>query len=93
MASDPRIEAVARAMSALSTCWPPDDEAEAWMWREQAKEALAAADAADPLRDRDRMLKAIEDGYERIVRAGFAFTTGDLAGAVFAAIQEASDGK
>lgn len=59
MASDPRIEAAARAMSAL-TCWPPDDEAEALLWREQAQEALAAADAADPLRDRDRVVPIIE---------------------------------
>lgn len=89
MASDPRIEAAADAMRRLDG----KPEAPLVSYGDDARFVLDAADAADPLRDRDRMLKAIEDGYERIVRAGFAFTTGDLAGAVFDAIQEASDGK
>lgn len=88
MASDPRIEAAARAIRQLDG----EPQAPLVAYGDDARFVLAAADAADPLRDRDQMLKAIEDGYERIVRAGFAFTTEDLAVAVFDAIQEASDG-
>lgn len=90
MASDARIEAA--AMAYVQGHVPRLPFLQRLLY-DDTRRALAAADAEDPLRDRDRMLKAIEDGYERIVRAGFAFTTGDLAGAVFDAIQEASDGK
>jgi len=96
MASDPRIEAAAKALLNVVP-WTPKWEAAAEEVRKlvrlDARRALAAADAADPLRDRDRMLPIIE-GVLRDrwpLKAGAAWVP-RLAAAVFDAIKEASDG-
>ena len=65
MGADPRVEAAARAMwggDGNGVSWPPGGESvpEAELWREQARDGLAAADAADPLRDRGRAVPIIE---------------------------------
>ncbi len=83
MAADPRVEAAARAMSGI-THWPPDDAAEASMFREQAREGLAAADAADLLRDRGRAVPIIEQAVWKAHQS--MLPTDSIAEAVFDAL-------
>ncbi len=83
---DPRVEAAARAMSGI-THWPPDDAAEAALFREQAREGLAAADAVDPLRDRGRAVPIIEQALAAWWAVPGPLEPGrDLAEAVFDAL-------
>ena len=98
MASDPRIEATANALYDSIAApdvfpWAGEPDSVRDTYRIEAGLALVAADAADPLRDRDRMLPIIE-GVLRDrwpLKAGAAWVP-RLAAAVFDAIKEASDG-
>lgn len=87
MASDPRIEAA--AMAYVQGQMPRLPFLQRLLY-DDTRRALAAADAADPLRDRDRMLPIIERtlmDHER--STDYRLTAED----VFDAIQKASDGK
>lgn len=89
---DPRVEAAARAMSGI-THWPPDDAAEAAMFREQAREGLAAADAVDPLRDRGRSVPIIEQALSAEGKPGFLEPDGLWTGRIAEAVFDAFNGE
>lgn len=82
MASDPRIEAVADALRRLDG----EPEAPLVSYGDDARFVLAAADAVDPLRDRDRMLPIIKQAQHEWATHFAAGGTRPLSDFVFDAL-------